>query len=300
MKKPECAKPRGGRKLDRNTRMGTLMVLPMILAIVFFMIYPVFSGASMSVHNAKDEFVGMQNYALLVGESRFSTNVFLTLLYTAVAVTITISLGLLAAQLITERGKFVTVLRPILFLPWLIPPIASSIFFRALFDANTGPIPTTFKVLTGKTIMPLTDAHLSMVVVVMHEVWRSLPFAMLFLAAGLTAVPKYLYEAAAIDSAGKWKQFLHITLPSIKSHLFIITLMVTNGTLQDSQSIYPLTSGGPGYATETLGVRLFKSAFVSFEVNFASALGMVLLVIAALFMVLYSKGMKMKEGVSFE
>lgn len=295
--KPKPAKTRG---LNRNTRVGTLMVLPMLLAILAFMIYPVFTGASMSVHNAKNEFIGGQNYALLVGESRFSTNILLTLLYTAVAVTLTITLGLLAAQLITERGRFVNVLRPLLFTPWLIPPIASSIFFRALFDANTGPIPAIFKALTGNMIIPLADPHLSMVVVILHEIWRSLPFAMLFLAAGLTSVPKYLYEAAAIDSAGKWKQFIHITLPSIKSHLFIITLMVTNGTLQDSQSIYPLTSGGPGYATETLGVRLFKTAFVSFEVNFASALGMVLLVIAVIFMILYNKGMKMREGVSFE
>lgn len=299
MKRVNRRKP-AASGLNNNARMGSVMLLPMLLAILLFMIYPIFSGLFMSVHNVQNEYVALENYELLVSESRFFNNVTLTLIYTAVAVFLTISLGLVAAHLITEQGRFVSILRPVLFIPWLIPSIASSIFFRALFDANTGPIPGLVKAITGRGIIPLADPQLSMVTVVIHEVWRSLPFAMLFLAAGLTAVPKYLYEAAAIDSAGKWKQFIYITLPSIKSHLFIITLMVTNGTLQDSQSIYPLTFGGPGYATETLGVRLFKTAFVSFEINFASALGVVLMILAVIFMILYSKGMRMKEDVSYE
>lgn len=228
------------------------------------------------------------------------TNIILTLLYTLIAVCLTVSLGLIAAHLVTEKGRFVHVLRPLLFLPWLIPSIASSIFFRALFDANAGPVPGIVKAITGSTFIPLADEHFSMLAVVIHEVWRSLPFAMLFLAAGLTAIPGYLYEAAALDSAGKWKQFTCITLPCLKSHIFIITLMVTNGTLQDSQSIYPLTFGGPGYSTETVGVRLFKTAFLYFEVNFASALGVILLAIAAIFMLGYHKAMNMKEEVSYE
>lgn len=277
-----------------------MMMAPMLAAIALLMIYPVFTGIRMSLENKQDEWAGFQNYRILFSESRFGMNIMLTLLYTFIAVSLTVSLGLIAAHLVTERDRFVSILRPVLFIPWLIPSIASSIFFRALFDANVGPVPGIVKAITGSTFIPLADEHFSMIAVVIHEVWRSLPFAMLFLAAGLTSIPGYLYEAAALDSAGKWKQFTKITLPCLKTHIFIITLMVTNGTLQDSQSIYPLTFGGPGYSTETMGVRLFKTAFVYFEVNFASALGVVLLVIAVIFMFGYHKAMNMKEEVSYE
>lgn len=277
-----------------------MMMAPMLAAIALLMIYPVFTGIRMSLENKQDEWAGLQNYRILFSESRFGMNIMLTLLYTFIAVSLTVSLGLIAAHLVTERDRFVSILRPVLFIPWLIPSIASSIFFRALFDANVGPVPGIVKAITGSTFIPLADEHFSMIAVVIHEVWRSLPFAMLFLAAGLTSIPGYLYEAAALDSAGKWKQFTKITLPCLKTHIFIITLMVTNGTLQDSQSIYPLTFGGPGYSTETMGVRLFKTAFVYFEVNFASALGVVLLVIAVIFMFGYHKAMNMKEEVSYE
>lgn len=286
--------------MKRDSLLGWAMMAPMLAAIALLMIYPVFTGIRMSLENKQDEWAGLQNYQLLFSESRFGMNIMLTLLYTFVAVSLTVSLGLIAAHLVTERDRFVSFLRPVLFIPWLIPSIASSIFFRALFDANVGPIPGIVKALTGSTFIPLADEHFSMIAVVIHEVWRSLPFAMLFLAAGLTSIPRYLYEAAALDSAGKWKQFTKITLPCLRTHIFIITLMVTNGTLQDSQSIYPLTFGGPGYSTETMGVRLFKTAFVYFEVNFASALGVVLLIIAVIFMFGYHRAMNMKEEVSYE
>lgn len=287
-------------RIKRDALLGYLMISPMLAAIGLLMIYPVFTGIRMSLFDPQDQWAGLQNYRMLFSESRFVTNIILTLLYTLIAVCLTVSLGLIAAHLVTEKGRFVHVLRPLLFLPWLIPSIASSIFFRALFDANAGPVPGIVKAITGSTFIPLADEHFSMLAVVIHEVWRSLPFAMLFLAAGLTAIPGYLYEAAALDSAGKWKQFTCITLPCLKSHIFIITLMVTNGTLQDSQSIYPLTFGGPGYSTETVGVRLFKTVFLYFEVNFASALGVILLAIAAIFMLGYHKAMNMKEEVSYE
>ena len=298
----EMKKDRRKKKicLKQEAVLGYAMITPLMAAIGLLMIYPVFTGIWMSLLDPRDQWIGLQNYRVLLSESRFVTNIILTLLYTLIAVSLTVSLGLIAAHLVTEKGKFVNFLRPVLFLPWLIPSIASSIFFRALFDANVGPIPGMVKALTGGTFVPLADEHFSMLAVVIHEVWRSLPFAMLFLAAGLTAIPGYLYEAAALDGAGKWRQFTRITLPCLKSHIFIITLMVTNGTLQDSQSIYPLTFGGPGYSTETMGVRLFKTAFLYFEVNFASALGVILLAIAVIFMLGYHKAMNMKEEVSYE
>lgn len=150
--------------------------------------------------------------------------------------------------------------------------------------------------LTNKTVLPIGDMDLSIWTCIFHEFWRSFPFAMLFIAAGLTTISQELYEAASIDGAGKWKQFILITLPLLKSHLFIVILMVTNSTLQSTETIYTLTSGGPGYSSETIAVRMFRAAFVYNEINVGAALGVILLCITVVLMIIYNRVMKVNEG----
>jgi multiple sugar transport system permease protein len=206
-----------------------------------------------------------------------------------------ISTGLLAAHLITKKSRIISILRPLYLIPWIIPPSASGILFRALLDGGRGPIPALVKSITGHSFLPLANPSLSIWACILHEYWRAFPFSMLFIAAGLTTIPSDIYEAATIDGAGKWKQFLTMTLPMLKSHLFIVTLMVTNATLQSSESIYALTKGGPGYNTETIAVRMFKNAFVYNELHTGAAFGILLLAIAVVFIFLYRKILNVQE-----
>lgn len=148
--------------------------------------------------------------------------------------------------------------------------------------------------------MILDQADTALIAVIVHNFWRSFPFAMLFLAAGLTMISKDVYEAAIIDGASKIKQFFYITLPLVKNHLFIVVLMITNWTLQDSESCYSLTKGGPGTATEMVAVRLFKDSFVYFEINTGAVIGIVMMCISIIFAVIYYWLTKAKEMESYE
>ena len=264
------------------------------------MFSPLFSGLFMSLQNRAGRFIGFTNFQLLFGERRFSTNISLTIIYVVVNVTLIICTGLMAAHLITEDSKFVRFIRPLYLIPWIIPPVASGILFSSLYDGNYGPIPYLVRIITGNTFMPLANTRLSIFAVISHEYWRSFPFAMLFIAAGLTTISKEIYEAATIDGAGKWRQFRLITLPLLKSHLFIITLMTTNTTLQSSEVIYSLTRGGPGYSTETIAVRMFKDAFVYFDINTGATIGVFLLLIATILMLVYSRMMLARESDAVE
>lgn len=279
----------------REARMAYAFILPLFIILAVFMFYPLISGLAMSLQDQNRDFVGLRNFQLLLGETRFRENFLLSVIYVAVSVPLIICTGLLAAHLITQDSKAVKFLRPLYLIPWVIPPVASGILFSTLYDGNSGPIPQLVKAITGKTFMPLANAQYSIAAVISHEFWRSFPFAMLFLAAGLTTIPRDIYEAATIDGASKWTQFKCITLPLIKSHLFIVILMTTNSTLQSSEVIYSLTRGGPGYSTETIAVRMFKDAFVYFEVNTGAAISVFLLVIAMTLMVIYSRLMVAKE-----
>jgi multiple sugar transport system permease protein len=270
-------------------------LMPLMAIFCLFMVSPLFTGVKLGLTEENGNW-SLRNIALLLTERRFYINLRLTLFFVVVTVAAAISTGLLAAHLITRRTVFISIIRPLYLIPWIIPPSASGILFRALLDGGRGPIPNLLKVITNHSILPLADPKLSIWACILHEYWRTFPFSMLFIAAGMTTIPREIYEAATIDGASRWKQFTSMTLPMLRNHLFIVTLMVTNATLQSSESIYALTKGGPGYSTETIAVRMFKSAFVYNELHTGAAFGILLLLIAIVFIVLYRKVMNMEEG----
>lgn len=282
------------KKINRENKISYIFLTPIILILIFFMAYPFLNGIVLSFQNDSGSYT-LNNFVSLFHEERFKMNLSKTVIYTFFAVALSVGLGLIAAHLITKGSRLVSIIRPLYLIPWIIPPVASGTLFRSLFDGNAGPIPKLLKIMTNKTILPIGDMDLSIWTCVFHEFWRSFPFAMLFIAAGLTTISQELYEAAAIDGAGKWKQFVLITMPLLKSHLFIVILMVTNSTLQSTETIYTLTSGGPGYSSETIAVRMFRSAFVYNEINAGAALGVILLCITVLLMIVYNRVMKVEE-----
>jgi len=126
-----------------------------------------------------------------------------------------------------------------------------------------------------------------MLTIIGHSFWRSFSFVMLFLAAGIATIPTEIYEAAKVDGAGVWARFRSVTFPLTKMHLAIVLLIITMWTVQDAETVYALTGGGPGYSTEVTAVRLFKDAFINFNLSYGATIGVFLLMLSAVFMVLY-------------
>lgn len=285
------------RYLLREYRLAYIFLSGVIFMLLGFLIFPMCSGIYLSLQGVSPAgreigFVALKNYFSLFGESRFLNNLRLSLLYVAGNVSLSVSFGFLVAHLITTKSRVVGFLRPIFLIPWIIPPVASAILFRTMTDPIFGPVTMILRQITGKSYILLSKPQSAMLMVIVHNFWRSFPFAMMFLAAGLTFIPSTLYEAAQIDGAGVWARFRYITLPMTKIHFFIVTLMITNWTLQDAETVYSLTQGGPGYATEVVAVRLFKESFLYFNLNVGAAIGVILLVVAVIFMFIYSRILK--------
>ncbi len=287
------------KKVWKDSIAAYLFLLPITAILLAFMFTPILQSLARSVQGRSGDFVGLQNFRLFLTETRFGNNVRNTVVYVVSSVALIIPVGLLAAHLITDESRIVSIIRPMYLIPWVIPYICSSILFRSMFNGQ-GPISKIIMLLTGKQVLFLSNPKYAIVVIILHQFWRAVPFAMLFIAAGLTTIPRGLYEAASIDGANGWKQFLYITLPILKPHIFIVTLMVTNGALQDAESIWTITGGGPGTATETLALRLFKDSYKNFDMNSAAVLGVVLLMIACVFIFIYSRIMKNMEEDIYE
>ncbi len=269
---------------------------PTIILIAIFLISPLITGLVMSFYKTSlsgvTKFVGFKNYWLLLTEGRFLNNLKLSLVYVIGNICISLPLAYVMALFITSRLRGTTLLRGIFLLPWVVAPIVSAVLFRSLADPTFGPLSLLIEKIAEQQVVLLADSTGAIAIVILHSAWRSLPFMALFLAAGMAMIPRELYEAAMVDGANKWKQFFTLTFPLTKSHLVIVLLTITLWTLQDAETVYAMTEGGPGYSTEMMAVRLFKESFINFDLNSGATMGMLLFLLGLIFMFLYSRLVK--------
>lgn len=282
---------KGGLYILWEYKLPYLFLLPSVILLIFFLAAPLISGIYMSFQKISlagiSEFVGFQNYRLLVGEERFRNNLLLSVLYVVGNVGLSVPLAYAAALLITGKLRGTRFFRAIFLTPFIVTPVVSAILFRSMVDPSFGPISALLEMITGERYIILADSTLAMLTIIGHSFWRSFSFVMLFLAAGIATIPAEIYEAAKVDGAGAWARFRSVTFPLTKMHLAIVLLIITMWTLQDAETVYALTGGGPGYSTEVTAVRLFKDAFINFNISYGATIGVFLLMLSAVFMVLY-------------
>ena len=270
------------------------MILPSVLILVIFLLGPILAGLFMSLNqthlNGEVRFVGFENYIQLLTEGgRFFNNLRVTLIYVITNVSLTIPMAYITALLITRSSSLSSFFKSLYLLPWISAPVVSTLMVRSMLDPDIGIIHMIVKALAGHNVYLLNSGTTALVAIVLHSFWRSYPFMMLFLAAGMSTIPNTFYEAAKVDGAGRVKSFIFITLPMTMNQLCIGVLMITIWTLHDSESIYAFTKGGPGYSTEALSVRLFKSSFINFDLNMGSTIGVFLIFLSLFFMFFYLK-----------
>ena len=273
-----------------------LYLLPAILILFSLLIAPLTTGILMSFEvtnlDGTVAWSGFSNFLTLFKESRFAINFWNSIIYVIGNILLSTPLAYIVAILITTKLPQATYFRSIYLLPWVIAPIVSTLLFRSMVDPSMGPIAKLIEWISGEQIIILANPNWAMFIIIFHSFWRSFPFVMLFLSAGIASIPDEMYEAATIDGANSWKRFLTITFPLTLSHLKIALLMITMWTLHDAETITAFTRGGPGYSTETFAVRLFKSSFINFNLNFGSTIGVVLLIISLVFIFFYFRLVK--------
>ncbi len=283
--------PPNTRLAYRNEIQAYGFLSPTIVLIAIFLVSPMITGLMMSFYKTSlsgiTRFVALRNYWLLLTEARFLNNLKLSLIYVMGNIFISLPFAYIMALFITSKIRGASVLRGVFLLPWVVAPIVSAVLFRSLVDPTFGVISLLAEKITGQQVVILADPIGSMAIVILHSVWRSLPFMTLFLAAGMAMIPKEIYEAAMVDGASKWIQFRALTFPLTKIQLMIVLLTITLWTLQDAETVYAMTEGGPGYSTEVIAVRLFKESFINFDLNSGATMGVLLLSMGLVFMMIY-------------
>lgn len=223
--------------------------------------------------------IGLRNYGDLLTHQRTWERFVVTGQFVVPAVTIELLLGFGIAMLLNRRFTGRGVIMTMLLIPMMLSPIVVALFWRFMMQGEGVINYYVVNVLGAAPILWLTDRWVAPWSLVIVDVWMWTPFMMLISLAGLSAVPKYLYEAAAVDRASAWFRFRHITLPMVAPLLLIAVIFRTMDAYKLFDQALVLTGGGPGRFTQTASLYLYDLAFGQFRTGEASALGYIMLIV---------------------
>ncbi len=278
--------------LHRNQ--GLWFALPALAALAALIGYPIADTAVLSVTDDQGAFVGLANYADVLGDDTTSLAAGNSLIFVAGAIMFQLLLGTIAGILLNQRFAGRGLVRTLLLIPWVIPGIVAATTWAWMFHYEFGIVNAMLMQahIIAAPVGWLTDLQLVLPSLIAVSVWKLFPFVALMVLAGLQAIPNELYEAARVDGAGFYAEVRHIMLPQLRSVLTSVALLLFIWEMNGITIIYAMTRGGPANASLVLPIQIYKQAFENFQFNRAAALSLllfaVLVVVIALQMTVFS------------
>ena len=271
-------------KALKKHRAPCWFILPLFILVLVFQLIPTVWTFYISLTNWRGigdpVFCGFENYRKLMLDNMFWDALKNTVVYWLTGLVLILVFAVLIANLLNSELLHGRVFfKTVTFLPNICAAIAMGLIFRMLFDENTGLINEALQAVGGKRIPWMTSTEYSKLPVIILNMWRNTPWFTMIILSGLLNISRDYYEAATVDGAGRWKQFWYITMPSLKNILFFcsITLTVDSWKIFNESYILP----GPGTSNTSLFQYMYESGFNIFNMGFASAIGVILIIILA-------------------
>lgn len=265
-----------------------VLISPALVFIVVFAFYPIIYTWWLSLHRIilvlpqlGEPFIGLENFKRLLQDARAWQALSFTLFFVGVTTFLELFFGLVLAlalhQPLLGRGP----IRAAILIPWAIPTVVSSQMWRFLFNDQYGFLNLLFFGHHPELYRAfLAEPFSAMVAVMAVDIWKTTPFCTLILLAGLQTIPQELYEAARVDGAGRWRQFLHITLPLLKPTIVLVLLFRTLDAFRVFDSIYVITQGGPADATLVLQFYGYKKMFAEGLLGYGAAISVAIFLLS--------------------
>lgn len=282
---------------------GTLAVLllaPAFLLLASIVVYPVGRLVVTSFYNLSltsglpAEFVGLENYELVLEDPVFWISLRNTLLLTLITVPGALVVGLGLALLANLPFRVRWPVRLALLVPWALPLAFVGLIFAWFFHSEYGVVNDVLARLGADRIIWFNSERLAFLAVCLTIIWKTSSFMALILLAGLQTIPPSLYEAAEVDGASRFRQFVEITLPLLKPAIVVALIFRTITALQTFDIPYTMTRGGPGDATRTLAMYIHQSTVDFLDLGYGSALAVLLFVVSMAATAVYLRAMRSK------
>jgi multiple sugar transport system permease protein len=297
---------RARRTLARDQAVfGYALLAPAAVLIVVLVGVPFLRALWLSFHKKllgleDAPWIGLQNYAVLLGDATFWQAVKNTFVFTAGSIGCKLALGLAIALILNEALPLRGLWRSIVMLPYAMPTLVSVLVWKWMYNDVAGVLNylATGAKLTDHPILWLGDPSIALPAVIAVNVWRGFPFFVITILAGLQTVPQELYDAAKVDGAGVRSRFLNVTLPGILPVAAVTTLFSAILTFNDFSIIWILTRGGPGNATNVLSTLTYKIAIPGLELGKGVAVSVLMLPILIALILLLNRFIARREELA--
>ncbi len=234
-------------------------------------------------------FVGMSNYIKLLHDPVFWAAFWNTCLWIGLTVPLQMGLGLITALLLNREFPWRGLARALVIIPWALPSVVIALMWRWIYDPNTGVLNDILLHLSAVShaVPWLADPNIALYAIIATLTWQGFPFFAIMILAGLQGIPKSQYEAASIDGASPWRQFVNVTLPGIAPVLATAGLLRVIWVANSMDVIFVMTGGGPGYSTYTLPLYAFVKARQNLDFGYGTAIAVTFTLLLGILVVLY-------------
>ncbi|CAG0996803.1 Diacetylchitobiose uptake system permease protein NgcF [Anaerolineae bacterium] len=306
--------PIGARLETSNSRLNprqrtdlrtiALFLTPAFIFYFLFIIFPILQAIYVSFFQwkgfgAPTNFVGLDNYAQILGDKYFIRGVINALLIVALSIGVQLPLALTLALMVGRRLPGRAFFRTVFFLPYVLSEVMAAIIWLGMFnpDPTRGFLNGLLLALnpTTKAVAWLGNLDIVMISIFMALTWKYFGLHLLLFMAGLQNIPREVEEAAAIDGASTWQTIRYITIPMIASTIRLVIYLSVLGALSVFALVWIMTQGGPAHASETMATYMYKSGFVKFQFGYGSAVAMLMFVMCLAFSVVYQRLVMRKD-----
>jgi multiple sugar transport system permease protein len=276
---------------------GNRFIAPAMTVLAAVAVFPAVSVLVLSLYRRQlifgiSEFIGIEHYRFLFADDRFWNALGNTAYFTVLSISLELALGLAIALLLNRTFPLRGLVRALVLVPWAIPTVVSARMWEWMYNTDFGLL----NYLLGVKINWLGNPAWALHAAVFMDVWKTTPFVVILLTAGLQVIPRDLYQAAALDGAGPWQVFRRITLPLLRPVILVVLIFRTLDAFRVFDAVYVLTGGGPANATETLSIYAYKVLFQTLQFGYGSTLATIVFLCVGALSVLYIRLLHREEG----
>jgi multiple sugar transport system permease protein len=280
------------KRLNDQTATALLMAFPALAGLLLFILLPFAAALALAFTDLRLgsplplRFVGFDQFAQLFNDPDFLRALFNNLLFAVVVVPLQTALALALALLLNQGLPGTVAFRTLFFMPVVFPMSLVAVIWSLIYAPGPNGMMNAFLTRLSFGLWEsrdfLRDPLLALPAIMLLSIWQGVGFQMVILLAGLQGIPRALYEAAALDGAGKWRQLIHITLPQLRNPLIFVMLVTTILAFRLFDQVQIMTRGGPGNATTTVIYETVEAAFTRQQVALASAMTVVFFLLVLL------------------
>lgn len=275
-----------------------IMIAPAIITSLVFLIYPIVYMFYLSFYNwnmiGEMKFIGLDNYVSLLTDPEFIQVLLNTCQFTFWTVSGSLVLGLGLALYLKNNSRINRMIQTVMFTPYILPMVSIAFVWMWIMDTDLGLLNYFLELFHIDKVMWLGDPEVAMYSLILVNVWKSAGYYTLIFLSALQGIPTYLYEAAELDNAKPAATFFKITLPMLSPTLFFLALTAIIGSFKVFETVNVMTSGGPLNSTTTLVYYIYQYGFQYYKIGYASAVGVILMVIVSIFTIIYFCGFQKK------